>query len=248
MAKTAIGAPLVFSAGPGETKWMNDLPVQANPNYVCYMNDFLTAEDFDTTNTFVSLRAGTGSNAISTDGANGLLSIPSQATTDNAGGYVGLNQENFRILDSNKSVWFSTRLQMSTPGDQDMFAGFSIAVASTPVNVFTDGTTTSKVCFEVLDGSAAITCKTLTAGAATTTTTNVSMVANTDVKLDIHVWATSATRRIAEFYINNKLVATHTTNIPAAAITLTPGVAFVSGSATGTMTALVDYIMVVAER
>jgi len=248
MAKTAIGAPLVHSAGPGETKWLNDLPTHANPNYVVYFNDFLTAENFDTTNAFVTLRAGTGTNAIATDAVNGRLSIPSQATTDNAGGYVGLNQENFRVADNGKKLWFSTVLQMSTPGDQDMFAGFSIAVASTPVNVWADGTTTSKICFEVIDGSAEIFCKTLTGGTATNTATGVSMVANTDIKLDIVVSATSATNRVAEFYINNKLVARNTANIPASSVQMTPGVAFISGSATGTMTASVDYILAATER
>jgi hypothetical protein len=248
MAKTAIGAPVVYAAGPGETKWINDLPVQANPNYVVYMNDFLTAEDFDTTNRFVTLRAGTGTNAIATDGVNGRISLPSQATTDNSGGYIGLNQENFRVLDTNKKLWYSTRLQMSTPGDQDMFAGFSIAVASTPLNAFVDATTTSKICFEVLDGSAVITCKTLTAGASTVTNTGISMVANTDIRLDIVVSALSATNRSAEFYINNIRVARHTTNIPASSILLTPGIAFVSGSATGTMTASADYLFVATER
>jgi hypothetical protein len=248
MAKTAIGAPLVHSAGPGETKWLNDLPTHANPNYVVYFNDFLTAENFDTTNAFVTLRAGTGTNAIATDAVNGRLSIPSQATTDNAGGYVGLNQENFRVLDTNKKLWFSTALQMTTPGDQDMFAGFSIAVASTPLNVWTDGTTTSKICFEVIDGSAEIFCKTLTAGSATNTPTGVSMVANTEIKLDIVVFATSSTTRVAEFYINNRMVARHTTNIPASSILLTPGVAFLSGSASGTMSGSVDYILAATER
>lgn len=254
MAKTAVGAPLVYTAGPGETRWLNDFPVSSNPNYLTYMNDFMSAHDFNTTTEFNALLSGTGTTAIQTDGINGTVLVTSQATTDNAGSYFGLVQENFRVGDgangtiANRKLWYSTRLQMSTPGDQDMFAGFSIAVATAAANVWTDATTTGKICFEILDGSPLVLARTVAAGVATTTTTPFTMLANTYAKFDIVVSATSLTNRVAEFYINNNFVARHTTNIPASSVPLTPGVGFLSGSASGTMTGLVDYLATIAER
>jgi len=239
--KTAFGAPLVFKNGPGETDWVNDLPVQANPNYVVYFNDFLTAEDYDTTNAFNQVKDTSATVAIVTDGAMGELKITSQATTDNDGGYAGLIQENF-LMETGKKIWASARMKGSSVADMDMWFGLSEAVATNPENVVADAT--HRIGFELIDGSAILQCKTSNGSTASAVSSGVTMVDDTYVRLDLFWDGVSAVK----FYVNNQLVVTKTTHLPSTSSTLTPGVFELSGSVTGTRSATVDYILVVKER
>lgn len=241
MAKTAFGAPLVFKNGPGETTWVNDLPVGSNPNYVVYYNDFLVAENYDATNAFNAVLDAGATAAIVADGNNGELKITSAATTDNDGGYIGLNQENF-LLASGKKLWFSARVKGSSVADMDLFVGLSEAVATNPENVV--AATTHRVGFELVDGAADILLKTSDGTTATSTDTGKDAVDDTYVKLDF-VW--DGVGQI-DGYVNNVHIGSKSTNLPAVSATLTPGFFELSGSATGTRSATIDYMMVVVER
>jgi hypothetical protein len=70
----------------------------------------------------------------------------------------------------------------------------------------------------------------------------VDLVDDTYVTLAIRVIGTGA----VEFYIEHRLVATHTTNIPATELTV--GAMSLSGSATGTRRTRIDYLFAAATR
>jgi len=241
MAKTRIGAPLVHANGPGETNWVYDLPVQGNPNYIIYFNDFLTAQDYDTTNRFNQVKDASAAVAIATDGINGQITITSQATTDNDGGYFGVNQENF-VLASGKKLWMSALVKGSSVADMDLWVGLSEAVATNPENVVADAS--HRIGFELIDGSAVIQAKTSNGTTTTTTSTTISAVDDTFVKLDL-VWDGQA---IVDFYVNDVKMASISTTLPASTDKLSPGFFELSGSATGTRSATMDYMMVAVER
>ena len=71
-----------------------------------------------------------------------------------------------------------------------------------------------------------------------TTDSGIDLVDDTYIKLGIAVEGTGSVK----FYINDQLVATHTTNIPDDE-NLTIAAMSVSGSATGTRATVLDYMM-----
>lgn len=239
--KTSFGYPVVGRNGPGETTWVNDLPVQVNPNYVEYTNDFFTAGDYDTTNVWNQVKDTSAAVAIVADALNGQLSITSAATTDNDGGYIGLRQENF-YLTSGKRLWMSARVKGSSVADMDLWVGLSEAVATNPENVVADAT--HRIGFELIDGSAVVLAKTSDGTTASAVSTGESMADDTFIKLDM-LWDGVNS---VKFYVNNKLLVTKTTNLPASSAAMCPGFYELSGSATGTRSATIDYIQVVVER
>lgn len=247
MAKTAVGAPLVHKAGPGESNWLNDLPTKANPNYAVYFNDFMTAQDYNTTNEWNQVKDTSATVAIRAAALLGTVVLTSATTTDNDGAYIGLNQENYRLT-SGKKLWFSTRVQVAaTPADMDFFVGLSEAVATNPENVIAD--TTHRIGFQLVEGSADLIVKTSNGTTASTPTMlrTVTVASATYYKFDI-VWDGLKT---IEYYVNNSLVARSivgTDNLPASTDALTPGVFELSGNATDAFSATVDYIMVAVER
>lgn len=241
MAKVRLGAPLVHFNGPGETSWVNDLPVQANPNYVVYFNDFLTAQDYDTTNRFNQVKDTGAAVAVVADGFRGAVTITSAATTDNDGGYFGLAQENF-LLATSKKLWMSALVKGSSVADMDLWVGLSEAVATNPENVVADAT--HRIGFELLDGSAVLQAKTSNGTTASAESTTISAVNDTYIKLDL-VWDGEGT---VKFYVDDVLQVSKTTHLPAVTDVLTPGFYELSGSASGTRTATIDYMLVVAER
>lgn len=241
MAKTAVGAPLVYKNGPGETTWVNDMPAQTNPNYVVFSTDFFTAGDYDTTNVWNQVKDAGAAVAIVADALNGQIAITSTATTDADGGYFGLKQENF-YLTQGKKLWFSARFKGSSVADMDLWVGLSEAVATNPENVVAD--TTHRVGFELIDGSAILQAKTSDGTAASAVSTGITTTDDTFVKVDF-MWDGYSS---VKFYVNNALVATKTTNLPAATDKMCPGFFELSGSITGTRSATLDYLLVVVER
>lgn len=242
MAKTRIGAPLVFSNGPGETSWLQDLPVHGNPNYAVYYNDFFTAQNYNTTNEFNQVKDAGAAVAIAADAASGQVTLTSTATTNNDGAYIGLNQENFS-LQTNKKVWMSALVKGSLCTAQAMFIGLGAATATAPLNGVAD--TTARVGFElILATTNTVQVKTSDGTTASAVSSGVTMSDNTLTKFDL-VWDGAGS---VSFYINDIFITQKTTNLPAAAVNLTPAFMSVSRSASGTRTGSLDYFMVVAER
>ena len=108
-------------------------------------------------------------------------------------------------------------------------------------------TAADRIVFQVDDGDTNIDCVTEKDGTATTTDSGVDIADDTYVTLSFKVSGKNKSAAVVEFFVNRALVATHTANIPDDE-NLTIGVMELSGSATGTKSATVDYLFAAQDR
>ena len=226
---THHNTPVLYSGYAAGYKDLREMPMSINPDYYCIEDDFVY--ELDTGWTVV--KDSGASVAIVADTVGGELAITSAATTDNDGGSVQGN-EIFAVA-ADKNMFFQTRIKNNDVDQSDICVGFTVNFATNPENMLTAA---DRIVFQVDDGDASINCITEKDGTATTTDSGVDMADDTYVKLGI---ACSGTGKV-EFFVNDKLVATHSTNIPddenlaIAAMSL-------SGSASGTRATTIDYLM-----
>ena len=226
---THHNTPVLYSGYAAGYKDLREMPMSINPDYFCLEDDFVY--ELDTGWTVV--KDSGASVAIVADTVGGELAITSAATTDNDGGSVQGN-EIFAVA-ADKNMFFQTRIKNNDVDQSDICVGFTVNFATNPENMLT---ATDRIVFQVDDGDASINCITEKDGTATTTDSGIDMADDTYIKLGI---ACSGTGKV-EFFINDKLVATHSTNIPddenlaIAAMSL-------SGSASGTRATTIDYLM-----
>jgi|TARA_R100000805_G_scaffold5339_3_gene6680 hypothetical protein len=226
---THHNTPVLYSGYAAGYKDLREMPMSINPDYFCLEDDFVY--ELDTGWTTVKDSGATV--AIVADTVGGELGITSAATTDNDGGSVQGN-EIFAVA-ADKNMFFQTRIKNNDVDQTDICVGFTVNFATNPENMLT---ATDRIVFQVDDGDASILCKTEKDGTETSTDSGIDMVDDTYIKLGI---ACSGTGKV-EFFINDKLVATHSTNIPddenlaIAAMSL-------SGSASGTRVTTIDYLM-----
>jgi hypothetical protein len=226
---THHNTPVLYSGYAAGYKDLREMPMSINPDYYCIEDDFVY--ELDTGWTVV--KDSGAAVAIVADTVGGELAITSAATTDNDGGSVQGN-EIFAVA-TDKNMFFQTRIKNNDVDQSDICVGFTVNFATNPEAMLTAA---DRIVFQVDDGDASINCITEKDGTATTTDSGVDMADDTYVKLGI---ACSGTGKV-EFFINDKLVATHSTNIPddenlaIAAMSL-------SGSASGTRATTIDYLM-----
>ncbi len=226
---THHNTPVLYSGYAAGYKDLREMPMSINPDYYCIEDDFVYELDTG----WVVVKDSGATVAIVADTVGGELAITSAATTDNDGGSVQGN-EIFAVA-ADKNMFFQTRIKNNDVDQSDICVGFTVNFATNPENMLT---ATDRIVFQVDDGDASINCITEKNGTATTTDSGVDMADDTYVKLGI---ACSGTGKV-EFFVNDKLVATHSTNIPddenlaIAAMSL-------SGSASGTRATTIDYLM-----
>ena len=226
---THHNTPVLYSGYAAGYKDLREMPMSINPDYFCLEDDFVY--ELDTGWTVV--KDSGASVAIVADTVGGELAITSAATTDNDGGSVQGN-EIFAVA-ADKNMFFQTRIKNNDVDQSDICVGFTVNFATNPEAMLTAA---DRIVFQVDDGDASINCITEKDGTATTTDSGIDMADDTYIKLGI---ACSGTGKV-EFFINDKLVATHSTNIPddenlaIAAMSL-------SGSASGTRATTIDYLM-----
>ena len=229
---THHNTPVLYSGYAAGYKDLLEQPIAINPDYFTYIDDFLGVA-VDSTNDWTVVKDSGASVAIVAVTVGGELGITSAATTDNDGGSVQGN-EIFAVA-ADKNMFFQTRIKNNDVDQTDICVGFTVNFATNPENMLT---ATDRIVFQVDDGDASILCKTEKDGTETSTDSGIDMVDDTYIKLGI---ACSGTGKV-EFFINDKLVATHSTNIPddenlaIAAMSL-------SGSASGTRVTTIDYLM-----
>jgi len=231
--------PVLFAGKDGQRKWFADLPVDKNPDYVVYMDDF-TGIALDGTNDWTIVKDSGASVAIAADVVNGAIAMSSTATTDNDGSSIQGN-EIFAVA-AGRDIWFETKL---TPTDAEgdaleICAGMTVNFATNPEAMLTAA---DRIVFQVDDGGSAILCKTEKDGTETSTDSGVEIVSGTEVTLGFHVKGTGS----VEFFVNRNLVATHATNIPDDE-NLAMAIMQLSGSATGTKSISVDYVFAAQSR
>ena len=226
---THHNTPVLYSGYAAGYKDLREMPMSISPDYYCIEDDFVYELDTG----WVVVKDSGATVAIVADTVGGELAITSTATTDNDGGSVQGN-EIFAVA-ADKNMFFQTRIKNNDVDQSDICVGFTVNFATNPENMLT---ATDRIVFQVDDGDASINCITEKDGTATTTDSGVDMADDTYVKLGI---ACSGTGKV-EFFINDRLVATHSTNIPddenlaIAAMSL-------SGSASGTRATTIDYLM-----
>lgn len=226
---THHNTPVLYSGFASGFKDLREMPISINPDYYCIEDDFVYELDTG----WVVVKDSGATVAIVADTIGGELAITSTATTDNDGGSVQGN-EIFAVA-TGKDMFFQTRIKNNDVDQSDICVGFTLNFATNPENMLT---ATDRIVFQVDDGDASILCKTEKDGTETSTDSGIDMVDDTYVKLGISCSGTGT----VEFFVNDKLVATHSTNIPddenlaIAAMSL-------SGSASGTRVTTIDYLM-----
>tara|TARA_R100000808_G_C2149145_1_gene157522 strand:- start:2921 stop:3622 length:702 start_codon:yes stop_codon:yes gene_type:complete len=226
---THHNTPVLYSGYAAGYKDLREMPMSINPDYFCLEDDFVYELDTGWT----AIKDSGATVAIVADTVGGELGITSAGTTDNDGGSIQGN-EIFAVA-ADKNMFFQTRIKNNDVDQTDICVGFTVNFATNPENMLT---ATDRIVFQVDDGDASILCKTEKDGTETSTDSGIDMVDDTYIKLGI---ACSGTGKV-EFFINDRLVATHSTNIPddenlaIAAMSL-------SGSASGTRVTTIDYLM-----
>jgi len=122
----------------------------------------------------------------------------------------------------------------------DVCVGLTVNFATNPEAMLTAA---DRIVFQIDDGDSNIDCVTEKDGTATTTDSGIDIVSGTSVTLGFHVKGTGS----VEFFVNRNKVATHTTNLPDDE-NLAIGAMELSGSATGTKSMTIDYLMAVQNR
>ena len=231
--------PILFGGKDSPRKWFENLPIDKNPDYVVYMDDF-TGVALDTTNDWTLIKDSSATAALGADAESGTLVLTSQATTDNDGASVQGNE--IFAMASGRDIWFETKV---TPTDaegsaMDICIGLTVNFATNPEAMLTAA---DRIVFQVDDGDSNIDCVTEKDGTATTTASGIDVASGTAVTLGFHVKGTTS----VEFFVNRNLVATHTDNLPDDE-NLAIGAMELSGSATGTKSMAIDYLMAVQNR
>jgi len=229
---THHNTPVLYSGYAAGYKDLLEQPIAINPDYFTYIDDFLGVT-VDTINDWTVVKDAGASVAIVADTVGGELTLTSTATTDNDGASIQKN-ETFSV-DASKNLFFQTRLKNNDADQTDICVGLTVNFAANPEAMLTAA---DRIVFQVDDGDASINCITEKDGTATTTDSGIDLVDDTYIKLGIAVEGTGSVK----FYINDQLVATHTTNIPDDE-NLTIAAMSVSGSATGTRATVLDYMM-----
>ena len=229
---THHNTPVLYNGYGAGYKDLLSQPIALNPDYFTYVDDFLGIA-IDTTNDWTVVKDSGASVAIVADTVGGELGLNSTATTDNDGASIQKN-ETFSV-DASKNLFFQTRLKCNDADQTDICAGFTVNFATNPEAMLTAA---DRIVFQVDDGDASILCKTEKDGTETSTDSGIDLADDTYVKLGIAVAGTGSVK----FYVNDGLVATHSTNIPDDE-NLTIGAMSVSGSASGTRVTTLDYMM-----
>jgi hypothetical protein len=231
--------PILFAGKDGNRKWFENLPIDKNPDYLVYMDDF-TGIALDTTNDWTLVKDSSATGAIGADLVNGTVVLTSQATTDNDGASIQGNE--IFAVSSSRDIWFETKLFITdAEGDaMDVCVGLTVNFATNPEAMLTAA---DRIVFQIDDGDSNIDCVTEKDGTATTTDSGVDIASGTYVTLGFHVKGTGS----VEFFVNRNLVATHTANIPDDE-NLTIGAMELSGSATGTKSMTIDYLFAAQNR
>lgn len=232
--------PILHAGKDSPRKWFSEMPIDKNPDYVVFWDDF-TGVAHDQTNDWTVVKDTGASVAIEADTAGGRLLFSSAATTDNDGSSIQGNE--IFVVTADKRIWFETKLQVSDADQMDVFAGLSVNFSTNPEAVLTAA---DRIGFQINDGNASILCKTEEGGTETSTDSGQDAADATDVTLSFLVSGTGAGTGKVEFFVNRRLVATHTANITSEELAL--AAMELSGDATGTKTMSVDYVFCAADR
>lgn len=220
------------------------------PDYQLFHDDFLSSVN-DATNQWIVVK-DTGATALVGTGdlENGAMTLTSTATTDNDGASIQRAECTFLAV-AGRDLMFEARVKVSTANDGEMFVGLTENFATNPEAVIVNGI--ARIGFELVEGSAVIntvidndttaTYSAVQLGIGSGAAAMPSMADGVYVKLGFRVDGASI-----RFYVNRALVSVRDLPTAIATKTLCPAFFHLSGNATGTHTALIDYVTVCAKR
>jgi hypothetical protein len=230
-----LNGPVVDGGFTNARAWFKGMPVFGDPNYIHFMDDF-TGIAIDLTNSWTQLEDGAASMAIEADTLGGRLLMTTSAS-DNVGTSIQGN-EIFQVS-AGIDTWFETKVNLLDATESEFCSGLTINFATNPEAILTAA---DRIVFEKLDGVDDIQCITEFSGAETRTDSQIDIVAATDITLGFRVLGDTTVL----FYVNRKLVATHTTNIVNDQ-NLALASYVLAGDASGT-TLAIDYIHCIQTR
>ena len=235
---TRMTGPLVHTPkSHGARRWFGHLPLANDPDYVVFFDDFLGVAQ-DQTNDWTVVKDAGASVALAADTVGGELLMSSTATTNDDGASVQGNE--VFVLTAGKRLWFETRVKLNDATQSELFAGLTVNFATNPEAVLAAA---DRVGFQKNDGDDSLLLKTEDGGAETSSDSGVDMADATYVRLGF-LWDGIST---VEFFINRKLVGTHTAGISEDE-NMAIGLYHLSGVDTGTKTSTWDYVFVAMER
>lgn len=178
--------------------------------------------------------------ALDADAENGACKLTSSATTDDDGASIQQTQTSF-LCKSGKKLWFEARVKVSDADQGEMFVGLADNFVTNPEAVIVNGV--ARVGFELIDGAATVNTVIDDDTSPTRVVLSNEMSDDTYIRLGFRTDGGSI-----RFYVNRALVSTQSIPSAIAAVTLGPAFFHLSGNASGTHTAAIDYIMAVQER
>lgn len=204
MSSSFTGPLLNAQKTNGAREWYSKKPMDNDPDYPSYWNDFLTAQDYaasDWVVTTTEAGAGAATEALAADEKFGALLI----TNDDADNDLDSLQhtEETWTMEIGKRTWFETKLKVDDADLVDFFVGFGITDTA-PLD------TSDRAGFQIDTTNASILCKSEKNGTETSTDSGQDAADDTYVQLGMYWDGISK----LEYYVNRSKVATHTTDIP----------------------------------
>lgn len=190
--------------------WRSNLPIGSDPDYVVFFNDFIKGDDFVAADWVIfTTEAGGGAatEALGPQEVGGALVI----TNDNFDNDLDSLQQadgagavgEYWQLSAGKRLWFNMKVKVTDADQQDNFYGLCIT-DTTPLAA------TDRIGFQTTDASASIDVLCEKDSTETLTASGVDGVDATYNDLKFY-W--DGISRVY-YYVDNALVATHSTNIP----------------------------------
>jgi hypothetical protein len=228
-----------------------NLPIDlvARRDYEVFFTDFVHANDLraltdETIGGWIETDiAGTNTAAIADDVGYGALLLTTGSTEDDGIclQYTDSGPGEFITLTANKLLVFDTRVKCNDPTQSDIIIGTTITEGTSP-NPFDGAELTDGIYFECLDASNSVSFVNEKNSTETQTDAVTTLSDATWTRLSFRCLGTSTVLA----YVDDKLVATHTTNIPDDE-ELTITLAILTGEAAA-QTLEFDYLMVAKER
>ncbi len=230
-----LNGPVVDGGFTLERAWYKSRPLQGDPDYIHFFDDFVGIA-INLTNDWTQVEDGAASMEIEGDTLGGRLLF-----TTSAGDDLGTSIQGNEIFApaAGRQIWFETKINLLDAVESEYCSGLTVNFITNPENILTAA---DRIVFQKDDAAASIFCITEFSGAETKTDSQVDIVAATDIVLGFRVIGISTVL----FYVDRKLVATHTTNIVSDQ-NLCAAAMVLAGDSAGT-TLAIDYISVTSER
>lgn len=247
MAGTHFRNPVMFAGLAKNTKWFKDLPVDNNPNFTCYKDDFiyntLPGSQWST-----SIADGGASAGISNE-VNGAVTLTSANTTDNNGLALVKTQNTFQAVAETRDstgaitnpgtvIWYEARIKNNDANATDYGTGL--------VETFTGSSgwrSANRISIESNNGEQFY--RFVTKNASGTNQVQYTAYTITDDAYDTVGFRCDRAGKV-EFFVNRVLAATVTSNINTDDMQMFA--ASVTASASGQRVTSLDYITCTANR